>query len=145
MAKSFAQWVQIKEGPLDDPEHALFGDFGHIPWLRNDINYYANQRQKTSNGQVAQANPKVDPYGTTALPAAKVDPYGTTTALPAANTKQVKPKSDPNADTTIYRGDDTDAMGGIGGISANYLKKIDQLEKRLSSLETAIKMNGNRH
>lgn len=36
-------------GPLGDPEHALYGDFDHIPWLQKDISHYRKQRNVTGN------------------------------------------------------------------------------------------------
>ena len=48
--------IWLKEGPLDDPEHVMFGDFDHIPWLKNDIKHYAKMRQQGSGPLVTTTN-----------------------------------------------------------------------------------------
>lgn len=51
----FNEWIKIKEGPLDDPEHALFGDFDHL-----------SNRNKPKRAKIAAPNGEyVDPHATT--------------------------------------------------------------------------------
>lgn len=106
--KSFDHWLLKKEGPLDDPKHALFGDFDHIPWLKDDVKFYAKQR--ADNG--GKKPPKVDPYAT----------------------------------TLVFKGD-TKEMGSNAGAddSTVCMKRIQGLEKRLNSVETALKLHGSGH
>ena len=96
--KTFDHWMLKKEGPLDDPEHALFGDFDHIPGFRKDIEFYAKQR--AANG------------------GKKFDPFGATVVVKSGDTD-----SGPQDATVV-------------------LKRIDDLEKRINSVETALSLHG---
>lgn len=106
---NFKSWLQ-KEGPLDDPEHALFGDFDHIPWLQDDIRYYAKKRAEDAEKKLGSKAP----YATTII-------YKGSGLSGASKTSTRQ--DDPTKEITPQ----------------DCAERIKQIEDRLSSLESSFK------
>lgn len=114
---NFKSWLQ-KEGPLDDPQHALFGDFDHVPWLQNDIRYYARKRAEDAEKLGSKS-----PYATTIIW------KGGSTNMKPDGSKTSTGHDDPTKEITPQ----------------DCAERIKQLEDRISSIETSLKLHQSGH
>lgn len=113
---NFKSWLQ-KEGPLDDPHHAMFGDFDHIPWLQDDIRYYAKKRAEDAEKKLGQSKPS--PYATTIIWKGSTADMGK--ALDGSKTK-------------TFHDDPTKEIG-----PQDCAERIKELESRISSIEDSLR------